>query len=149
MCKTIKQKVRFNASPQQIYSLLTDSKLHTTLTKQRAKISRKIGGPFSTRNGRISGIIVDLAPNQRVVQAWRSKDFPKGTFSMATFDLSPTKSGGTEVILTHRGVPKTLIPSVEKDWRKIYWERVREITALDRQSAKRTSDPASRKLRLR
>jgi uncharacterized protein YndB with AHSA1/START domain len=125
MCKTIKQKLKFRATPEQIYKLLTDSKQHASLTGEYAEISRKIGGPFSTRDGQVSGINVDLMPGKRIVQAWRTKAFPNGIFSMAAFELSPTRNGGTELVLTHRGVPKRLIPKIEQEWRKLYWERIR------------------------
>ena len=125
MCKTIKQKVKFKAGPDAVYRLLTDSKQHSSLTGEKAAIGRKVGEPFSARDGYVSGINVDLAPGKRLVQAWRNKDFPEGIYSMATFQLTGTKDGGTELVLTHRGVPKNLIPKVEKDWRELYWERMR------------------------
>lgn len=125
MCKTIKQKVKFNASSDVIYRLLTDSKLHSTFSGKKANISKKVGGAFSVYSGDITGINVDLAPGKRIVQAWRAKDFPTGIFSMATFNLAPTPSGGTEVVLTHRGVPKDLIPRIEKDWRESYWNKMK------------------------
>ncbi|MBL0955075.1 MAG: SRPBCC domain-containing protein [Leptospira sp.] len=125
MCKTIKQKVKFKASPETIYEYIADSKKLTTLTGETALISKQIGGTFSTMSGKISGIIVDLAPSKRMVQAWRRSDFPEGIFSMATFTLKETSEGGTEVILTHRGVPKELIPDVEESWRQNYWDKIR------------------------
>lgn len=127
MCKTIKQKVTFRAAPDKIYQLLADSKWHTKLTGQKAHISRSVGGRFSALNGQVSGVNVDLVPGKRLVQAWRKKNFPAGIFSMATFQLSRTKTGGTKLVLTHRGVPKDLIPMVEKDWRKFYWEKIRRL----------------------
>ncbi len=130
MCKTIKQKVKFRLSPERIYDLLVDSKLHTALTGKKAVISKKVGGPFSIRAGHVTGINVDLVPGKRVVQAWRSKDFPVGIFSMAAFQLSRTKDGGTDLVLTHRGVPKELIPTVENDWRKFYWEKIRALAQM-------------------
>jgi uncharacterized protein YndB with AHSA1/START domain len=129
MCKTIKQKVKFRGRPDQIYGLLSDSKLHAALTGQKATISRKVGGAFSTRNGQVSGINVDLLPGRRLVQAWRTKEFPVGIFSMASFQFSPTKDGGTEMVLTHRGVPKNLIPKVESSWKTLYWEKIRQLLA--------------------
>lgn len=129
MCKTIKQKVKFRLSPERIYQLLTESKLHAALTGQKAVISNKVGGAFSVRSGAVTGINVDLVPGTRVVQAWRSKEFPLGIFSMATFQLTRTKEGGTDLVLTHRGVPKDLIPAVEKDWRRFYWEKMRALTS--------------------
>lgn len=127
MCKTIKQKVKLRLSPERVYQLLADSKLHTSLTGQKAVISQEVGGEFYTHGGRVTGINVDLVPGKRLVQAWRAKEFPVGIFSMATFQLTRTKDDGTELVLTHRGVPKALIPAVESDWKKSYWERMRAL----------------------
>src|SRR4249920_2487657 len=129
MCKTIKQKVKFRASAKVVYQLLADSKLHSTFSGLKANISRKVGGAFSAYSGYITGINVDLHPGKRIVQAWRAKDFPVGIFSMATFNLAETRDGGTELVLTHRGVPKDLIPGIEKGWREFYWEKMKQYLA--------------------
>jgi len=105
MCKTIKQRVKFNAPPATVYDLLADSKKHSAVTGRKATISRKIGGMFSLSGNDVSGINVDLVPGQRIVQAWRHRRFPEGIFSMAAVTLTPTTDGGTELVLTHRGVP--------------------------------------------
>lgn len=125
MCKTIHRKVRFKAAPKDIYSLLTESKKYGATTAHKAQIGRNVGDKFSTFDGQIQGINVDLVPGKRVVQAWRSVKFPKGIFSMATFLLSKTPRGGTELELIHRGVPKALIPEVEAGWRWIF-KRIQE-----------------------
>lgn len=125
MCKTIKQKVKFKASPKDIYQLLADSKKHSIVTGSKAAIGKKVGTSFSAYNGYIKGINVDLVPGKRIVQAWRGSDFPPGIFSMATFNLTPTKDQGTELVLTHRGVPKDLIPKTEKRWREFYWNKIK------------------------
>lgn len=111
MCKTIKQKVKFKAPPEAVYQRL-------------APANQKIGGRFSA--GRASGINVDLKPGKRIVQAWRDRDFPVGIFSMAAFTLSATPDGGTQVVLTHRGVPKEQIPRIEQAWRKS-WDLCRRF----------------------
>jgi len=129
MCKTIKQRVKFNAPPAVIYDLLADSKKHSAVTGKRATISRKIGGTFSASGNEVSGINVDLVPGQRIVQAWRHRQFPEGIFSMAAVTLTPTADGGTELVLTHRGVPKDLIPETELSWREQYWSRIKAFLA--------------------
>jgi uncharacterized protein YndB with AHSA1/START domain len=129
MCKTIKQKVKFKAAPVTVYELLADSKKHSAVTGKKATISRKIGGTFSAGVNRSSGINVDLVPGKRIVQAWRDARFPEGIFSMAAFALSETRDGGTELVLTHRGVPKALIPETEQKWRELYWERIKAYLA--------------------
>ena len=121
MCKTIKQRVKFKAAPAAVYELLADSRKHTEVTGKKATISPKIGGAFSARADEVTGINVDLVPAQRIVQAWRHRAFPEGIFSMAAVTLTPTPDGGTDLVLTHRGVPKALIPETEQAWREQYW----------------------------
>jgi uncharacterized protein YndB with AHSA1/START domain len=123
MCKTIKQKVKFKASAKTVYDLLTNSQKHSRFTRHKAVIGKKAGDSFSAYDGYIKGINVELVPGKRIVQAWRGSDFPPGIFSMATFNLTPTKDGGTELVLTH---PKNLIPGIEKGWKTSYWERMKE-----------------------
>lgn len=125
MCKTIKQRVKFNADPDTVYDLLADSRKHSAITGRRAVISTKIGGPFSIDESDITGINVDLVPGRRLVQAWRDARFPEGVYSMAAVTLTPTADGKTELVLTHRGVPKDLIPEIEQSWRDQYWSRMK------------------------
>lgn len=125
MCKTIKQRVRFKAAPATVYDLLADSRKHSAVTGRKATISRKIGGTFSAGRNEVSGVNVDLVPGRRIVQAWRHRRFPEGIYSMAAVTLTPTANGGTELVLTHRGVPKDLIPEIERAWREQYWSKIK------------------------
>ena len=129
MCKTIKQRVKFKASPATVYDLLADSSKHSAITGRKATISREIGGTFSASGDEVSGVNVDLVPGRRIVQAWRHQRFPEGIFSMAAVTLAPTSDGGTELVLTHRGVPKELIPETERAWREQYWSRIKAYLA--------------------
>ena len=131
MCKTIKQKVRFKADPADVYELLADSRKHAAVTGKPATISRKIGGPFSAGVNKSTGVVVDLVPGKRIVQAWRNDRFPEGIFSMATFALTPVGDGVTELVLTHRGVPKHLIPDTEQSWRDQYWTPMKAFLATN------------------
>jgi len=114
MCKTIKQIVKFKAPPNQVYG-------------QLAPARGKEGGRFTARAGRVSGINVQLKPGLRIVQAWRDRAFPEGIFSMATINLSRTARGGTQLVLTHRGVPKDLIPRIEREWRDECWNKIKRL----------------------
>src|SRR5687768_18053517 len=102
MCKTIKQRVKFKASPATVYDLLADSRKHTAVTGRTATISTKIGGTFSTGENDVTGINVDLVPAHRIVQAWRHRRFPEGLFLMVAVTLRRTPDGGTELVLTDR-----------------------------------------------
>lgn len=124
MCKTIIQKARFHAQASDIYQILTDSATRTRVSGKKARISQKIGGEFHSDGGFVEGVVVDYKRGERFIQAWRNRRFPRGVFSMASFYLQPTPTG-TEMRLIHRGVPKDLIPQVEKSWRAL----IRQIKA--------------------
>ena len=126
MCKTIKHKVRFRIPPKTVYDLLADSRKRTEVTGRKALISDKVGGKFSTDAGQVTGVNVDLVPGERLVQAWRREDFPEGIYSMAAITLAATPNGGTELVLTHRGVPKHLLDQIEDYWRLVYWAPMKE-----------------------
>jgi uncharacterized protein YndB with AHSA1/START domain len=121
MCKTIKQRVTFQTPPDAIYQILADAGTHTLVIGKPATISPQVGGPFSIGDDDVTGINVDLVPGRRIVRAWRHRRFGEGIFSMAAVTLTPTPSGGTALVLTHRGVPKDLIPETEQMWRDEYW----------------------------
>ena len=55
MTKTIVQQVKFKAKPERLYDLYMDSKLHSESTGGSAKLSTKVGGPFSAWDGYITG----------------------------------------------------------------------------------------------
>lgn len=129
MCKTIKLKVKFRSEPQIVYALITDAKKLRSITGKATSIDSKVGGRFSCYGGDAIGINVDLLPGKRIVQAWRHKKFPEGIFSMATFNLAVTRDGGTELTLTHRGVPKELIPQISAEWRDLYWDKMKAYLA--------------------
>ena len=121
MCKTIKHKVKFKADPSAVYELLVTD-------------DDEVGGRFEM--GRGSGVVVDLSPAERVVRAWREREYPEGVFSMAAFTLKRAATG-TELTLTHRGVPKQLIPATEERWRRDYWDPMRQQLAAAKPSIRR------------
>lgn len=128
MCKTIKQRVKFKAPPATVYEVLADARVHQEVTGIDAAISTEVGGTFSVGAGEVTGINVDLVPARRIVRAWRHRRFPEGIFSMAAVTLTLTSTGGTDLVLTHRGVPKELISETEQTWRDRYWSRIKAIS---------------------
>ena len=69
---TIHQEIDFNATPQKLYEALLNSKQFAEFSGRPAEINREIGGAFSLFKGHIVGRNLELVPNQRIVQAWRS-----------------------------------------------------------------------------
>jgi uncharacterized protein YndB with AHSA1/START domain len=47
--KSIEQTVTFDASPEQVFEALMDSKKHSAFTGAAARVSREVGGPVAVR----------------------------------------------------------------------------------------------------
>jgi len=118
--KDIRHTVRIKAKPSAVYEALMDSKKHTAFTGAPAKVSRAVGGPFTAHGAHLEGINVALTKNKRIVQAWRATNWPKGHYSIVTFDLKPTKIG-TLLDFTHVGIPAHRVKSIDFGWKNYYW----------------------------
>ena len=128
--------VRIKAKPSAVYEALMDSKKHTAFTGSPATISRRIGGRFSAHGAHLSGINVDLAKNKRIVQAWRAAGWPKGHFSIVSFDLK-SAGAGTLLEFTHVGIPSHRLRSINHGWKHYYWKPLK--AAVEKKSRAKKS----------
>jgi len=104
-------------------AVLLDSKQFAAFSHESADIHGEPGGTFSIFGARILGCNVELVPNQRIVQAWRSAGWDPGTYSIVRFDL---KEQGTQtrVLLDHTGFPVGDYDSLYSGWKSHYWDRL-------------------------
>jgi activator of HSP90 ATPase len=124
--KTIRQTVTFKASPHEVYEALMDSKKHARFTGAAASISREVGGKFTAYDGSLQGENLELVPDAKIVQTWRSDDWPEGHYSRATFSLAKVE-GGTRLTFTQTGVPEEFYEDVKQGWIDYYWEPMKRL----------------------
>lgn len=125
----LRQTVFFqNATPQQVYDMLMDSKQHAAFSDSAARISQKVGGTFSAYDGYAEGKNLELQPGKRIVQAWRGSDWPKGVFSTATFTFSKVPQG-TKLTFLQTGVPEKYFADVKRGWIDYYWKPMAKLLA--------------------
>ncbi|MCK6548343.1 SRPBCC domain-containing protein [Myxococcota bacterium] len=123
--RNIHHYFRFPAPPDRIFQVLTDAKLHAEVTGQAATIDASVGGRFSVCGDKVQGWTLESVPNRRLVQAWRHKDWPEGTWSTATIALSKHEDQ-TDLHFMQTGVPSEHYAWVDALWKGTYW------AALDR-----------------
>jgi uncharacterized protein YndB with AHSA1/START domain len=78
------------------------------------------GGRFWTFGGRVLGRIIELVKDRRLVQAWRSFDWPKGLYSMVRIELVP-QGAQTLVIFEMLNFPERQRAHIEDAWKTLYW----------------------------
>jgi len=124
--KTIQQLATFGAPPMDIYEMLMDSKKHAALSGEPAALSRKVGGSFTAWGNHISGFNLALRPGHKIVQAWRTLDWPADHYSIAIFELNAV-DGGTKLNFTQIGVPAHRFEGHCRGWTQTYWTPMKEI----------------------
>ena len=138
--ESIHQEAVFKSSRKRVYEALTDAKqfdkvillsgvmqsMH--LGDKPAEISREVGGAFTLFGGYITGRHVELVPNERIVQAWRTGGWDPGVYSIAKFELVEQGSG-TKIVFDHKGFPKGEAEVLASGWKVHYWEPLEKLLA--------------------
>lgn len=120
--KNLAHTVLIRATPAEIYETLMNEKRHSKFTGARARIQAKAGGAFSCYNDYVTGITLELKPNKRIVQAWRSEGWPEGYYSIVTFALSKKSGNRTQLRMTQIGIPADDYAKKNRGWKEHYWE---------------------------
>ncbi len=122
MSADIHMEIAIKAAPKRIYDVLLNGEKFSAFTKGLpAEIDAREGGAFSCFGGHILGRTVELKRGQRIVQAWRSKTWAEGLYSIVRFEL--TRSGsGTTLVMDHSGVPEAELEHLTGGWTKMYWD---------------------------
>jgi uncharacterized protein YndB with AHSA1/START domain len=122
MGSSIKQKITLKAKPAVVYRMLTDARAHAKFTGAPSVIDKRPGGAFNVWGGYVKGFNVELVPGKRIVQAWRGSDWPKGAWSIITYELRPKKGGKTEITFTQHGAPPAQVAHLKDGWKSNYWD---------------------------
>ena len=126
MSKSIHQEVVFKAVPKRVYEALTDAKQFSKLAGGApTEISLEAGGYFSCFGGMIVGRQIELVTNQRIVQAWRAKNWEPGVYSIARFELKE-QGGETRLVFDHTGYPEDNRDHLDAGWGSNYWEPLKK-----------------------
>ncbi len=139
--ESIHQEPVFNASRKRVYEALTDTKQFDKVVQLSeamrsgippgappTEISHEAGGAFSLFGGYITGRHIELAVNERIVQAWRVGNWDPGVYSIAKFELVEQGSG-TKIVFDHTGFPKGLGEHLAAGWKANYWEPLGKFLA--------------------
>src|SRR5947209_3302051 len=124
---TIVQEEIFDAAPMDVYEAFIDPSKHAAFTGSTATGEPVEGGAFTAWDGYIEGRHERLVPGARIVQLWRTSEFPEGhPDSRLELELRPEAAGKTRLRLTHSGVPRSQAKSYEKGWVDHYWTPLRD-----------------------
>lgn len=116
----IKLSAIFPVSAKKLYDSWLNSKSHSAFTGSKTHIEPRNGSNFSAGNGYITGSNLILQPYGRIVQSWRTTDFPEGATDSKLEVLFEKHNNSTKLTIIHTQLPAGTEKKYEKGWKDHY-----------------------------
>ena len=110
-----------SATPAEIYEAWLSSEGHASMTGSPAQVDGKVGGEFSAWVGYITGTTLALERNRRIVQSWRTSEFPGEAPDSHLESLLEEVEDGTKLTIIHTDLPAEQAPSYRQGWEDFYF----------------------------
>lgn len=143
MPESIKLSTTIPASPHDVFVAWLDSKKHSAMTGEKAAIDPSVGGTFTAWEDYISGTTTELETNQKIVQSWRTTDFPVGSPDSTLEILLEEAPTGTKATLIHSEIPDGQGEQYKDGWKEFYFDPMKAY--FKKHSAKKQAKKASKK----
>jgi activator of HSP90 ATPase len=114
-------KRSFNTTAKKIYATWLSSEGHTKMTGGSAIVSDIIGDKFTAWDGYIEGENIDLEPNKRILQTWRTSQFEEDEEDSKIEVLLNEVDGKTELTLIHTNLSESG-EHYKNGWQDHYFE---------------------------
>jgi uncharacterized protein YndB with AHSA1/START domain len=107
--------------PKRVFAAWMDPREHAQFTGGgAATIEPWTGGRFTAFEGEVHGIFLGVDAGVRIVQTFRTPDFPREMRdSRVTVSFEP-HAGGTMLRITHSDVPPSLLKKLQRAWESNY-----------------------------
>ncbi len=125
MGKTLKLDTILPASSEEIYNAWLDAEKHGEMTGHKATGQGGIGEPFTAWDNYITGKTLELAPNMKIVQSWRTDDFKKNDADSLVEIYFEQLAEGCKLKLIHSNIPENQ-PDYAEGWRDFYFKPMLE-----------------------
>jgi uncharacterized protein YndB with AHSA1/START domain len=121
--ETVRLTAVLPATADRVYAAWLDSSEHMRMTGGKASVDPQVGGEHSAWDGYITGKTLELEPGRRIVQSWRTTDFPLGAAdSRLEVHLLDVGEGSCEITIIHTEIPEGQGAKYESGWQGHYLE---------------------------
>ena len=114
--------VTVHAKAETIYKAWLSTEGHSAITGSPAKVDGTVDGDFAAWDGYIQGMFLELEPNRRILQAWRTAEFPSETEDSLVEILLEEELGKTKLTLKHWNIPDGQAESYKTGWEDFYFK---------------------------
>jgi len=127
--ETIHASAVLEATPATIYDAWLDGAKHAAMTGGAATSVARVGKRFTAWDDYITGTHLELQPARRIVQAWRTTEFPASAPDSRLIVVLDPEAGGTRITIVHTDIPRGQGASYESGWEAHYFAPMRRYFA--------------------
>jgi uncharacterized protein YndB with AHSA1/START domain len=106
------------STPQRIFEAWLSSSEHSKMTGAAATID---GDHFTAWDGYIAGKTLEATPHSRLVQTWRTNEFPEGAADAKLVVGFAPVDGGTKVTVELTNIPEGQREGYQAGWNDFYF----------------------------
>jgi activator of HSP90 ATPase len=121
MAEALNMSTLIPADPEKVYQAWLDSAKHSAFTGSPAEIDSRKGGRFTAWDGYIEGTTLELQPFNRILQSWRTTEFPESSPDSLLEVLLAPESRGTRLTLNHTNIPDGQAETYRQGWEDYYF----------------------------
>ncbi|MFO0761408.1 MAG: SRPBCC domain-containing protein [Byssovorax sp.] len=119
--ESIKVTELIPASAERIYAAWLDSAEHSKMSGGPAQIDPQVGGRHQAWGDYIWGETKELVPGKRIVQSWRTAEFPEEAGDSQIEVLIEPEGDGARVTILHSEIPEGQGPKYLQGWDEFYF----------------------------
>jgi uncharacterized protein YndB with AHSA1/START domain len=120
--KHLKQRHAITATPEEVYTALTNPLTIELWSGYPADFTPVEGSEFSIWEGDITGKNLKLVPNELVQQQW----YFDGQDEVSLVTIKLRKEGNNTLVeLTHENIPDEAFDDMAEGWKKYYFGAIR------------------------
>ena len=119
--ESLKLSITLPLKAEKLYKAWLSSKEHAKFTGASATASAKVNGKHSAWDGYIWGKNLELKANKKIVQSWRTSEFPEDAPDSTLEITFEEKAGKTKMSLYHHGLQKGDAKKYTQGWKDFYF----------------------------
>jgi activator of HSP90 ATPase len=126
MAERIEVSETFPVQQKALYEAWLDSGKHSAFTGSPAVIDRRVGAAFTAWDGYISGTTIVVEPFSRIIQTWRTTEFPDDAPNSEIEVIFREVPEGTKITIIHTDIPDGQGEGYRKGWIEFYFTPMKQ-----------------------
>jgi uncharacterized protein YndB with AHSA1/START domain len=123
--ESIRLTTTFSATPDDVFDAWVTGARHAAMTGSPATSEKRKGGSFTAWDGYASGKHLELEPGKRILQSWRTTDFPERAPDSRLEIRLAKVARGTRLTLLQGDIPDGQSEMYSDGWQEHYFEPMR------------------------